>query len=698
MIYTASLNIPVKNALKRQVQQSNLQKICQQLPLNPDITNMDVVILGPKDCIGPRREQLQNAINKRHADICVIYIYEKDADADNIDCDYKKQCKKIKPPVIVDAFEEFVGEHKVRQGKQRVSSADFVAPISDSIGNVKKEEQEDINVTYKPFEFNLDTQEPVEEPEPEPQIEAPSIEDAIEKLEEPVVPVEDILSKPLDTAFSIEQPLEAKDEELPPPVKPVTTVEDSLAAMNTFDDWSILKEHLNKNTVVKKLIEENTEYVGLINMLEVLDKEIQTIWRDPALSPDQKFEKIKSIGLQRSVVRASTNSINVEKVISIISTIILSAKRTVDEKISGIDTALYKITTDKKSIMDTSYIDRAIEERAKVQRELLCISRGIVDLYRSIDNLVTEEIMELDRHLPSSNEFINNMVKPLGTQIFTPQNTAELVNKLHRALQNNRLVASQLEESVNAVIQSLFELCEKDEEIIRYQANMLNLLKANRVEDVIIANSLLKKTMRIFVGADNSGRSSTAITWCGILSRRNNSLLIDLTGRAKFREYGISPISLDEFLNNRVEQQFLCVESDRKLTPEELQNFTEQIKGRLNYYPYVNVILAPEDTEGINQLSEDALCIHYITDCTTSSIKIMHDVVERHKTENIARKLVVIDAPVSPLMISNSVGVDPTICKLVPLPNVPALRACSIKHDRPYEYNDVVGIYEEAFR
>ena len=100
----------------------------------------------------------------------------------------------------------------------------------------------------------------------------------------------------------------------------------------------------------------------------------------------------------------------------------------------------------------------------------------------------------------------------------------------------------------------------------------------------------------------------------------------------------------------------------------------------------------------MQQLSDEALCVHYITDCSTSSIKTMKEVVANHTAKNIAHKLITIDTPVSPLMIADSIGIDPTLTKVVSLPNVPAIRACSLRHDRPYEFNDVVKVFEEAFR
>lgn len=691
MIYAASLNVPVKKAMPQQVMQSNLSKICSQMLIDPDTTGMDTVILGPKDMTPLRAESVQEAVSNRHPDICVIYLYEKDKDADLLDCDNKKQCKKIKDAAIREAVEEFVGAHTIRQGKQHVSSADFKIPDSDEIGDVLREEPQ-AGPDYTRVELNLDETKLGAELPPD---DVPADTDAFASLEE--LDFEEEPLPPLDTSTEVPEPLSApvsllKEE------PPAQELKEALANLNSFQEWELFKEQLNKDSVVKKLIEENTEYVGLVNMLDVMDKEISTVWRDATLSPDQKFEKIKEIGLRRAVVRASTNSITVEKVIDIITTIVLSAKRTVDDKISSLDASLYKITTDKQAIMDTSFIDRAIEERTKVQWELLNISRGIVDLYKAVDNFVVDEIAELDKKLPSSNQFINEMVRPLGTQIFTPTNTGALATKLMQSLQSNRIVASQIEEQVNAVIEKLFELCDKDEEIIRYQQSTIHMLQANRVEDVVIVNSLLKDCLRLYTGADNTGRSATAITWCGLLSRRQNSLLIDITGRSKFREYGVNPVPLHEFLQSRLEQQFLCVESDHILDAEELQVLVEQLKSRLNYYPYVNIIVAPEDTQGMEMLSVDAKCMHYVTDCSTSSLRIMKDVIAKHTSENVARKLITIDPPVSPLTIADSLKVDFTNVQIITLPNVPAIRACSIKHDRPYEYNDVAKTFEVAFR
>lgn len=681
MIYTAKLNVPVKKAFDKQAVQSTANKIISQLSMDPDVTNMDVVILGERDFEAPATAQkLQKAIDNKHPDICVIYLYQKEAEADRCNCEFKKRVKKMNPAEITDAFTEFVGEHNIRQGKQQLSSADFDVQENDVLDESKR--------------VLIPTQEPEHIPDPEPVV------TAVETKQDDIVPEVDNSQfteseqVPLESTPATPNPMDATKEV----VQPISKEEAYLAGITAYEDWEIFKEHMHRDSIVKNLIAENSEYVGLVNMLEVLDQRIEAVWRDQALTTDQKFDKIKAIGLERSVVRASTNSQEVEKVISIISTIVLAAKRTVEEKVQSMNTALYKITTDKSKIADTSYIDKAIEERSKAQIDLLNISRSIVDLYKSAHNLVDEEIQELDRKLPSANAFINDMVKPIGTQIFTPTNSAALANKLNQSLQENTIIASQMEESVNAVIEALFTLCQKDEEIINYQQNKINLLKAQRVEDVIITNTLLKKCMRLFVGADNTGRSATAITWSGVLSRRQNTVVIDLTGRDKFEDYGMKTVPLKDFMLNRIEEPLLCVASDHILAPDEVQDLVQELKSRLNYYANVNVILAPEDMNGLVQLSEEALTVHYITNCSTSSINTLHEIVENHKSTNIARKLICIDAPVSPLMIADAIGVDATATKIVMIPSVPSIRACALRHDRPYEFDDVVSIFEEAFR
>lgn len=764
MIYSSALNVKVKNAFRTTSMQSNIGKIASNLTMDPDITNMDVVFLGPEDAKGRKAPELISALNNVHPDICVMYVYTKDSDEGLFNVPYKHKCKRITEKELQAAFDKYAKDHMIRQGKGMTSSADFTvmtqkdeaAPIdpsiasapkfdpnnigrglSNAVGEFEKARESQFRPHFDPNAANNQQQQSQPEPptfdttgpkplgesalhnlmetevgkgvdtEPEPVQEVVPVEPPTrqEFVPEPMdIPVPDIGSelkldeRPLDSNPRVSL---AKEDEVPVAPRKTPTVEDRvddyIKHVRNPEEWKMLTEHLRHDSIVSSLIAENAEYSGLVQMLDVLDQRIQAIYRDPSITVDDKFNQIKDIGMERATVRASTNSANVDKALSIISAIIVSAKNAVDEKVNNIDRAMYKIRVDRAYIEDTAVIDKAIGERSQVLIDMLNLGRDIVDLYKSISNLVTAEIEELDNKLPSANAFINNMVNPIGTEIFTPVNSAALANKMLEALRNHSVTVSQMEEKVNSLIEYLFELFNKDQEIIEYQREKIAMLTANRVEDFVVTPTLIKKVMRLYIGASNTGVTATALTWSGVLSRRGNVLLIDLSGEHKLEDYGIKPVPLKEFMDSYLERQLLCVSVDEKITADEVPTLIHSISQRLNYYMYVNVILPTNDLDVINQFAEDAKAIHYVTDCSTMSMATLKMVVDGNNVTNIARNLVTIDAPVSPLTIANNVGIDATMCKFIPIPKVPAIRACAIRHDRPFDYTDVVKIFEEAF-
>ena len=693
MIYSASLSLPVKRAFGDMAMQSTVAKILSQINEDPEITTMDTVVLGPKDGAGPKGKQLAKALPNAHPNICFIYIYHKSSEESIFDCPNKTLMKKATPASVKDTVEEFLKDHVIKSGNARVSSADFDEPDGDNLlYNLGSQPEEGLIPDFMhtdPMQFSTPSELGTEDDTP-----VLNFDDGIPST----IPMPD-LDIP-DTPELDRKPLSSVNT----PVEPTTaslnrmTSDDVINHVNSVSDWEMFKQLLNRESIFRDLINQNSEFQGLINIIDTLDYSIQAVWRDTALSHEQKFDKIKQIGLDRSVAMATANSITANKVIDVITKITLAAKRTVESKLESYDMAMFKVASCKMETMDTSQIDHAIQERAQVQFELLALSRKIVDLYNSMDLLVTEEIKNLDAKLPSSSDFINNMVRPIGTQIFTPTNTEELVNRMTKALQENRITASQLENLVNAMISTMFELFSKDTEIINYQQNLINMLRAHHVEDVVIVDSVIKNMLRIYTGADNTGRSATAITWCGILSRRQNCLLIDLTGRAKFKEYGIESVTLEDFMKSRIKKTFLCVEASSIPGPDELQDIIDEVKTRLDYYPYVNLIMDPDDNVGIEQASVDAKTIYYITNCTDTSMSTVRNTIANHSYENIARQLIMIDPPISPLTLCDVMGIDPSLFKLVIIPNMVDIRACALQHDRPYEFEQVVRVFEEAFK
>ena len=689
MISVVSLASVAAAAAPKQTIQTSVPVLCNKLSIDPALSGIDAVILGPEDIKGSNLAMLNQAIANKHDGVCIIWIYANEKDANKIDTEYKYHTKKVKESDIRKVIDEFIGDHIRKTGQTHVSSSDF----------------EDLNQEVLEEESTGDTQEIVIEEEDEDEgIElVPSDTAELPKVEEYVEPPKIEVPKIDNTRYT-----EAKVENLEVnsggnyshPIEHLKkdTLEAKIEKVSNIRDWEMYKDMLHHDTITKHLIEENTEYVGLMNILDVLDEKIKTVWRDKTLNSTERFNKIKDIGLDRANHRASINSKNVDKVISIISAITSAASRTVEEKLDAIDTSLYKITTDKEALLDTSAIDTTIQKRADTQLELLEICRSVVDLYKAMDNLVDEEIAELDAGLPSSNEFINHMVKPVGVKIFTPSNTAMLVTRLLQGIQAQRIAVSQLETKIRDFIEVMFKLCNDDEDIIRAYSEKTEQLKANRVEDIVIVDSVLKNCLHLFIGARGSGIHATTIIRSGMQSRSDNVLVLDLTQHNKFASYGLKSVPLSEFMNQRIEQEMLCVHADKVLSPVDLQNVVVELKSRLNFYKYINIILDESDRAALEQLSADAYVVHYITNCTSDSIAKMTDIYKYPIVNNIARKIILIGAPISPLTICDKIGIDTSSTQLITLPNIPQVLACELSEDRPYDYEEVKIAFKEAFR
>lgn len=661
MIYVSALALVAKKAFDTKCFQTSVSNIIDSLPIDPSISGMDVVMLSHRDATGINGVKLQAAIDHKHEDVTVIYIYDKDKNKDLINCECKKFVKKITTDALIEVRQEFLSDKAILESTIEIDRKDTKASEVSSESEAKHRRQRVEKFSYS-------------EPEPEPTPE-PASEPEPFNLE----PIEEVIPEPA-------APTESET---------VVKMEDMLSSISNYKDWNLFMEQMNKDVVTRKLIEENTEFMGIIQMLEVLDQQILAVWRDTALSAEQKFNKIKEIGISRSNLRGKANNINTNKVLSIIETVCMSAKRTVEEKISEIQESMSQLVVNKNQLFDTTELDAAISRRTELQLELMDIMKGVIELYKSMDLLVTDEIRDLADRLPSDNRFINEMVKPIGSEIFTPANTGELATRLMKALQDNRVTMSQLEESIKGIIAIIFRMFEADNEIHMYHENMINLLKANKVEDLVLRDSLLKDALRIFTGLEETGLTATVLVSSYVQSRKQNTLVIDIDGTTKFERYGVSFYELEDFMERQIREHFVCVRAG--ITDlEDLQELVSKLKGVLQYYPVINLVIRPDKAQAIEQLSEDALSITYVTDCKEESLNTIKESIAMNDVQNIARKIVMIDVPVSPLVIANMLGIDPTITKIITLPNLTRMKFCAIKHDRPYEYENISLVFEEA--
>lgn len=754
MIYSAKLAAPVKKAYGERCYGTNIQKICEQLSLDPEVSGMEACVLCPKDVAGIMRKKVQLAIEDKNPDVCIIYIYNNEKEADLVDTPFKKQVKKTTPDVVKDIVEDCMGNYLL-SAKKTVVSRD--AKVTKTINS----KPEDVQVTAGGLKGGLfmnkaaaakkDNQEVGDElkydvaldlwykidalgnqvyinkktgkemtkmqvearktrikqgsyklPKTLPEGVRPDPADA-ENVEIPDdLVVGDIEDEEDDIPVNLGEPKEPEAPVVEEPVKPnleervESDFERNLKEVSNFHDWGLFKEAMSKDAAIRQLLEENTTYQGVVQMLSVLDTEIKTTYYDKGLTSQQKFEKVLEIGNKRSILMATHNDILARKVLDVIDAVTIGARRTVNDLLDEHRKSMEQITVSKEGLFDETELHRLVDMRSKAMCELLALVKSTIQLYQAMDLEVSDVILDMDKRLPSDNEYINEMVGS-AAEVLTPTNSMELARTMMRALQEKREAFVLMEEQVRKVIDSIRELFDRDEAIIQYQQHITQMLKAHRVEDAVIIDSVIKNILNVYIGQRGSGLTATALTWSGCLARRRNTLLIDLSNESKLGDYGEDVLDLDEFMRQRIDRP-LCVVAGTVPDVEALSELITELKTRLDYYAHINVILDSTQLEYAKVLAKESLTVNYITNCTKDNMEEMGNVYASVDVNNVAQKVLMVNPTIDVLKVAEYMNIDVTSTKCVSIPDVPKIKSCGVLQDKPYEYVGVRTVFEEAFK
>lgn len=754
MIYSAKLAAPVKKAYGERCYGTNIQKICEQLSLDPEVSGMEACVLCPKDVAGIMRKKVQLAIEDKNPDVCIIYIYNNEKEADLVDTPFKKQVKKTTPDVVKDIVEDCMGNYLLSAKKTVVSRDAKVTKTINSkpedvqvtAGGLKgglfknkaaaaKKDKQEVGDELK-YDVALDlwykidalgnqvyinkktgkemTKMQVEArktrikqgsyklPKTLPEGVRPDPADAenVEIPDDPVVG--DIEDEEDDIPVNLGEPKEPEAPVVEEPVKPnleervESDFERNLKEVSNFHDWGLFKEAMSKDAAIRQLLEENTTYQGVVQMLSVLDTEIKTTYYDKGLTSQQKFEKVLEIGNKRSTLMATHNDILARKVLDVIDAVTIGARRTVNDLLDEHRKSMEQITVSKEGLFDETELHRLVDMRSKAMCELLALVKSTIQLYQAMDLEVSDVILDMDKRLPSDNEYINEMVGS-AAEVLTPTNSMELARTMMRALQEKREAFVLMEEQVRKVIDSIRELFDRDEAIIQYQQHITQMLKAHRVEDAVIIDSVIKNILNVYIGQRGSGLTATTLTWSGCLARRRNTLLIDLSNGSKLGDYGEDVVDLDEFMRQRIDRP-LCIVAGTVPDVEALSELITELKTRLDYYAHINVILDSTQLKYAKVLAKESLTVNYITNCTKDNMEEMGNVYASVDVNNVAQKVLMVNPTIDVLKVAEYMNVDVTSTKCVSIPDVPKIKSCGVLQDKPYEYVGVRTVFEEAFK
>lgn len=659
MVYVASLSLLAKKALGSKCHQSSINGILDTLSIDPAVSNMDVVLLGPADLSGPAGKKIPEAVAKRHSGVCVIYLCTNDREAKLFpDAPHIKQVKRIKDTVISEAVTEFYGEDVKANNPKYSSAADKVGALGTN-------------------------------PEP-PRPIAPPVEEEETTAEAPA-PVELELPE-----AQVEQPTVAENE----PPKP-SPAEDVIASVKSVKDWDILNRQINRDSIIRQLILENNEFAGVANMLNVWDLRIRDVWADPHKSNEEKMRAVQEFGANRQVLQATYNSVLVDKFVSLLERVVSVCSATVEERCNEITHAVISVQQNKdafleKAVSGEDSLDDTLYERMV---ELQSIEGELCKMFAFLHHEGMEEIVgRLGEKLPSTNEYINNVLS-VSAKLYQPGNTVNLAQAIVDSLAKGQVQLSLIEDKVKGLMSTMFQVIVAQNKVIQYQRDVISCLRANNVESLVVRDSLLKECFNVIVGSEHTGLTATSAIYAGMLSRRDNTLVVDLTGHSHYDRYGYDTVSLDEFMVERIQHPLLFVTGSVDNDPEKVFHLMEELKSRLTYFRHLIIVLDAAQLNVLDQVGREALSISYVTNCTVESLAAVTAAYEAgRKIPNVCHKLICIDSPVDVGMLIATLKMDISMTKLIPIPYLREIKQAAIVRQQPHTYNDVLRVFEEAFR
>lgn len=662
IVCTRSIDTLARRALgKENVVISKVEAMIELFKLDPTVSKptREAFIVTDADVKKPKMKQdfLIAAANK-HPCIKIIFVTRGKSDVvegNGID----KVLNNPKPETLSNTISGFIEE--IANKTPIISSADEIPPVIDK---------------FVPKEFMSQNLEEIEEEN----IEKVSKDEEQETIKIDIEKYQDIASKPTEE-------------------KAENSIVDRIRRCNTVADVSILTKELDATRLVKDLVKENHEYAAIEDKLKGLREKMYTIMADPSIkSLEIKLEKVRALLYDKEYYKVKTNTVIEQRVEDIIEVLTTHTKSLLKKRLEELDQAIFNINK-RKDIGENTFTRLAgiTDERANIILELATLDKEIHNIYLVSDKLANEVAANIaeDEVDLTGNQLVNAHLHIRDENIISEDSLNTIIKILSTCDKTSEEFKNAVRE-ISIMRTKLNKLLDLDKETIAAQAQVINFLRSNHIEETIIAETLIKKSLRVFIGNEGSGRTIVPYVLSKYKARQNtNVLYIDLTGTSKIKDYGYDAIELDDWIINRQEKQFCAVVGQIDNTPDASQRLLVTLVKAADYYRVINIVISPEQEEVFQVIASDVLCVNYITDTNNKSFLFMKDLIKRTKYENVAQRVILNKCSISCEPIVEALGLLDTLdINIVKIPFINQIIECSLKHINP----DVLSVVEDGFR
>lgn len=645
---------------KNNVAVSKIDAMMDAFKLDPNLTkpSKEAFVITSDDVRSPKvKQQFLTAAATKHKDVKIVYIIRSGKDDTAVGNGIDVVLTKPKPDELAEVLRNLV---------ETIASK---APIMSSADEIPKGIEK-----YTPKEFQQEDKQNDQQ-----ELEVNQVEEEPEELHVP-------------------QPEEVVEDYAP--TKRTSSMVDRINECNKVADIHILTKELTAAAVVKDLIKENQEYASIENKLKGIQEKMYTIMADKSIkSLEERLDRVRALVYDKEYYKAKNNTVIEQRIEDIIKTITEKTKALLTERLRELDDAILNTNSLIGGNIDFTRLAGINDERANMILELSILDKEIRNIFYNADTLVhtvAAGISESEADL-TGNPLINAHIRMRGEHVVSESSLDTLINILSTC----ERTSDEFKDAINQISimqKKLNKLLDLDKETIAAQTQIINYLRANNIEDTVVAESLIKKSLRVFVGIEGTGRTVVPLVLSRRKSRQNaNTLYVDITGTAKTADYDCDMYTLDDWMQNRYEKEFCTVVGKIGDSVEAAQRLLVALTKAADYYRVINVVIAPEQMNVFNTIANDVLCVNYIVDTDNRTLAFMKEFINNTKFDNVAQRVIINKCSVSCKPIVESLGLLETLdVNVVKIPYILQLVDCSLNKIKPYELTAVVEGFEEV--
>lgn len=481
----------------------------------------------------------------------------------------------------------------------------------------------------------------------------------------------------------------------------VDTIQSRLKQCGSVASIASFTKNLSVAEVTKEVARMNAKYTSYELKLRVLQEKIFNVFADRSLNDKQKMDRIQALVYEVEGFRDENASMLSKRVEEIVDTIVSQTRVMLDKHLSRVDKQLMTDSLSSGNLNYAKFADIS-EKRANMMLETLTLDAEVRTIYESVDGLCQETaaVVASNATEKTGSPLVDNHLEVYGGNSATEKTLGMIYNILSKSNQT-----SEEFKSIVDIISKKFELLDnilgKDKEAIDELYRISNFLKANNVEDTVLAKTLLKRSLRVFVANEGSGRTVVPLILGKLKSRENcNTLVVDLTGTSKAKEYNENVIDFDSWMiSDLVTDDFVYVAGGISEGSEVAQRLMTKLMKAADYFRSITLVLSPEQYDILENLSSEVLVVNFLLETRNKDIEQFKDVMAKCTFPNVGKRVIINKCSVDVQTVVEKLGLMEDLnVQVVKIPYISTLQDCALHQIKPYEVSEVKEIFKEALR